>query len=317
MPSAVVTEVQSVGAQLAGIDPRLALLALALHVTNHLLRSAAWRNVLAAAYPGKRVPLGRVAAAYASGVALNAVAPARGGDAAKLVLARAAIPGSSVPAIAATMSVLVLFDLVAATVLVVAIGLTGAVPLAPSAPSFAGAPAWVATHVAAGLAIALALGALAWVLVHHLRPRLATLWQRVRQGGAILRTPARYAWAVALPQTLAWGCRVGVVLCLLAAFGLPASVPVAGVVMVLTGASTLVPLTPGGVGTQQVMLAFALSQTASAAAVVSFSLGMQAGVTAVNALLGVVAAMAICRTHRPIAAVRDGLRLVRAGQSAA
>jgi uncharacterized membrane protein YbhN (UPF0104 family) len=89
------------------------------------------------------------------------------------------------------------------------------------------------------------------------------------------------------------------------------------VVMVLTGASTLVPLTPGGVGTQQVMLAFALSQTASAAAVVSFSLGMQAGVTAVNALLGVVAAMAICRTHRPIAAVRDGLRLVRAGQSAA
>ena len=49
--------------------------------------------------------------------------------------------------------------------------------------------------------------------------------------------------------------------------------------MVVTGASTVVPLTPGGAGTQQVLLAVTLSQTASAAAVVSFSLAMQASVT--------------------------------------
>ena len=49
--------------------------------------------------------------------------------------------------------------------------------------------------------------------------------------------------------------------------------------MVVGGASTIVPLTPGGAGTQQVLLAVALSQTASAAAVVSFSLAMQASVT--------------------------------------
>ena len=72
------------------------------------------------------------------------------------------------------------------------------------------------------------------------------------------------------------------VLCLLAGFGLPASIPVAGIVMVMAGASTLIPLAPGGAGAQQIMVAFALSQTASAAAVVSFSVGMQAGVTAVN-----------------------------------
>ena len=36
---------------------------------------------------------------------------------------------------------------------------------------------------------------------------------------------------------------VGVVLCLLAGFGLPASVPTAAVVMILCGAATLVPLT--------------------------------------------------------------------------
>jgi hypothetical protein len=105
-------------------------------------------------------------------------------------------------------------------------------------------------------------------------------------------------------------------MCLLAAFGLPASVGVAAVVMIVTGASTIVPLTPGGAGTQQVMLAFALSSAASATAVVSFSLGMQAAITAVNALLGVAAAMAMFRTLRPAAAIRAGLRAARADAAA-
>ena len=82
--------------------------------------------------------------------------------------------------------------------------------------------------------------------------------------------------------------------------------------MILCGASTLVPLTPGGAGTQQVMVALALSQTASAAAVVSFSVGMQAGVTAVNALLGLAGAMAAFRTLRPLSAMRGALAAARA-----
>jgi hypothetical protein len=44
---------------------------------------------------------------------LNAVLPGRGGDAAKVMLARARVAGSSVPTIAAIMSVIVLFDMVA------------------------------------------------------------------------------------------------------------------------------------------------------------------------------------------------------------
>ena len=63
----------------------------------------------------------------AIGVALNAVLPGRGGDAAKVLLARTRVPGSTVPTIAATMSVIVLFDMVAATLLVLVVGLTGAV----------------------------------------------------------------------------------------------------------------------------------------------------------------------------------------------
>jgi uncharacterized protein (TIRG00374 family) len=146
--------------------------------------------------------------------------------------------------------------------------------------------------------------------------RLRTLRRHVAQGGAILKTPRRYARQVVLVQAGAWTCRIAVVFFLLAAFGLPASVPTAGLVMVVAGLSTLVPLTPGGAGTQQVMLAYALHQTVAAAAAVSFSLGMQAGVTVVNALLGVAAAMVAFRTLRPLIAVRSGLGLLRARSAA-
>ncbi len=289
--------------RLAGADPRLAALALLLHVTNHVLRSLAWRGVLAAAYPEREVPFIRVLTGYAAGVAVNAVAPARGGDAVKVGLVRAAIPGSSLATVAATMSVLVALDVLIGTLLVVALGLTGAVPL--DAGAAFGRLGTAAPLLAGALAVAGVLG-------YFLRNRVRVLFGRLRQGGAVLRTPGPYLHAVALPQVAAWCCRVGVVLCLLAAFGLPATVALAALVMVVGGASTIVPITPGGAGTQQVLLAVALSQTASAAAVVSFSVAMQASVTLVNALLGVAAAMAVCRTARPIRAVRTALAGARA-----
>jgi uncharacterized membrane protein YbhN (UPF0104 family) len=265
--------------------------------------SRAWRNVLAAAYPERRVRLLYVGAAYAIGVALNAVLPGRGGDAAKVVLVRSRIPGSSVPMFAATMSVIVLFDMVAATLLVLVVCLTGAVPFAPSLP----APSAVAVLAAVLVVLVVVVGALT---APRLASRLRTLRRRIAQGGAILRTPRRYARQVVLVQAGAWTCRIAVVFFLLAAFQLPASIPTAGLVMVVAGLSTLVPLTPGGAGTQQAMLAYALRQTASAAGAVSFSVGMQAGVTVVNALLGVVAAMVAFRTLRPLTAARSGLNLL-------
>ena len=87
------TVLESVVDRLAGADPRLVVIALVLHVANHLLRSVAWRGVLAAAYPERRIPLLPVLSGYAAGVALNAVAPARGGDALKVGLVRTAVPG--------------------------------------------------------------------------------------------------------------------------------------------------------------------------------------------------------------------------------
>jgi uncharacterized membrane protein YbhN (UPF0104 family) len=304
---AVLGAVADVGQRLGRVDLRLALVALAFHLANHALRSVAWRNVLAAAYPSRRVRLLDVGAAYAIGVALNGVIPGRGGDAVKVALLRLRVPESRVATVAASMSVVVLFDTIAATLLVLVVCATGALPFAAPSPGLA--IAWLQSHAVIAAGLGLALGAVATLLVRRLSRQLRTLAHATAQGGAILRTPRRYARDVVLVQAGAWGCRIAVVFFLLAAFGLPASLPTAALVMVASGLSTVVPLTPGGTGTQQVLLTYALAQTASAAASISFSVGMQAGITAVNAVLGVAAAMVAFRTLRPLTALRSGLAL--------
>jgi uncharacterized membrane protein YbhN (UPF0104 family) len=120
---------------------------------------------------------------------------------------------------------------------------------------------------------------------------------------AVLRTPGRYLLTVVPFQLAAWACRVGVVFLVLGAFGIHAGLATAAVVVVLNGASTAVPV-PGGAGAQQVLATYALQGIVSTAAAVSFSLGMQVGVTVVNTTVGLVALMLVFRTLRPVAAMR-------------
>jgi hypothetical protein len=88
---------------------------------------------------------------------------------------------------------------------------------------------------------------------------------------------------------------------MLAAFGVPATLPIAGLVVVASGMSTLVPATPGGAGAQQLLVVVALQQVASAASALSFSIGMQVGVTLVNTAIGILAMTLVFRTMRPAA----------------
>lgn len=297
--------------RLGQVDLRLVLVAVMLQVLNHALRATAWRGVLVAAYPAERVPIVGIGTAYATGVALNAYMPARGGDVAKAVLVRARIPGSSVPTIVASMAVISLFDAVVGATIIAMAFLLGLVPqLSP--PSMPALLDFVWGHAALIVPAASALFALAWLAARRFSGRLILLVERIRLGGAILQTPARWVRTVAVAQLGAWGCRVGVISASLAAFGIEATLGTALVVLVLGGLSTFVPV-PGGAGSQQALVALALQATASTAAAVSFSLSMQMSVTALNTLIGVVAAMVMFRTLRPGAAVRSGLALVRAG----
>jgi uncharacterized membrane protein YbhN (UPF0104 family) len=124
---------------------------------------------------------------------------------------------------------------------------------------------------------------------------------------AILATPRVYLRRVVPYQAGAWVCRLGVAFAMLAAFGVAATIPIAGLVVVAGGMSTLVPATPGGAGTQQLFTVVALAQVASAASALSFSIGLQVGVTLVNTLVGLLALTLVFGTLRP-AAIRAGLR---------
>ena len=281
------------------LDPRFLALALAFQLVNLGLRGVAWRNVLAAAYRGRHVPVVSVVAAYTAGVALNAVMPARGGEAAKVLLVRTRIPGSSVATIAASSSVLLILDTVLGIALVSGAAALGVLPI-PPLPSVP----WPAL-----LALVPVL-AVAAVLARRFAPRLRGVGHQLRQGVAILGTPGAYARRVAAPQAAAWLCRVGVAASLLAAFGLSAPLTAAALVVVAGGLSTAVP-TPGGVGTQQALVVVALHGWVSASGAFSFSVALQLLVTAVNATIGVAAMMLLVRTLRPVAAVRAGFAAAR------
>lgn len=301
-PEALLASADSVLDRLGGLDGRFLAVALALQLANVGLRALAWRNVLVAAYPGTRVPVLGVGCAYAAGAALNGYVPARGGEGLKILLARTRIPGSSIATVAASTTVLVALDAALGSVVLLVAWQFGWTP-APAVPGLP-AGAWAALAL---LAAAAAIG-VALVARRRLGGPLARLVQRIARGFAVLRQPSRYARDVVPAQLAAWACRIGVAFCLLAAFGLPATIQNAVLVVVVGGLSTLVPVTPGGAGTQQVLVAFALHGTVTTAAALSFSAGMQVGITAVNTLVGLTALMVIFRTLRPLEAVRAARR---------
>lgn len=280
------------------LDGRFLALALVLQIGTLAFRALAWRGVLTAAYPRRRIPVFSLGCAYAAGVALNAYLPARGGEAAKVALARAQIPGSSIPTLAASLSVVMLVDALLGGSFVIALWASGVLPSLPALPAIPGlglAPVFFG--VAAAGAVALALVA----------RRFATALRRALDsaalGLAVLRTPTLYLRKVLPFQLAAWACRIGVVYLVLQAFRIDAGLETAALVVVLNGAATAVPV-PGGAGSQQLLATYALQGVISTAGAVSFSLGMQAGVTVTNTLVGLAATMILLRTLRPVAAVR-------------
>jgi hypothetical protein len=287
--------VVAAAASVEQLDGRYLALALGLQLAALALRAFGWRGVLSAAYPDQRIPLVSVGCAYAAGVALNAYLPARGGEGAKVLLARMQIPGSSVPTLAASLSVIMVADAILGALLVVAFWATGALPALPSLPAAGLAP--VALALAGGAAVALAIAA------HRFGAALRRMAASAVRGFAVLRSPSLYVKTVLPFQLGAWACRIGVVYLVLQAFRIDAGLETAALVVVLNGAATAVPV-PGGAGSQQVLATYALQGAISTVGAMAFSLSMQAGVTVVNTLVGVAAAMFLFRTVHPVRAVR-------------
>ncbi|HEX8753053.1 MAG TPA: lysylphosphatidylglycerol synthase transmembrane domain-containing protein [Solirubrobacterales bacterium] len=261
-----------------------------------LARAWAWRNVLRAAYPDKRIPYVPLSAAYLAGAGINAVVPAHAGDVTKVFLVKRQIPGSSYPAVTSSFLVQTVFDTsVGILVLLYALtqGLLPPLPKIPDLPAFeisfwVGHPKTLAI-VTGALLLLTAVGI--YFLAHHVR----RFWARVRQGLAILAQPRRYMRQVAAWQALGWLFRFAAFWFFLEAFGIGGSIGKVMLVMSVQGIANVIPFTPGGAGAQQALLVATLSGP-SRTAVLSFSVGTQIAMAAWSAVLGFAAILLVFRT---------------------
>lgn len=275
--------VEAFGERLAAVAWWPLAIALGFVLLNLLLRTRAWRNIIAAAYPDSRVRWRHAFGAYAAGVAVNKVLPARVGDPVKLMLMHRRVEGATYPTLAATLVAETLVDAVVASALMVGAWRAGLLPVLPDLPELpAFEVSWVADHPwVAGLVAALLLVAVL-VASRHVR----AFWARVRQGLVILTMPVAYLRRVALLQLLGWVCRFASAWFFLEAFHIPPTIEAVVLVQVASSAATLMPATPGGVGPKQALLVIVLAGEAARPDVLAFSVGMEAASAAFSLVVG-------------------------------
>jgi uncharacterized membrane protein YbhN (UPF0104 family) len=270
-----------------------------LHVLKMAARARAWRNVIAEAYPDADVRWRRVFGAYAAGVGVNSILPARGGDVLRLYLARRGIEGSTYPTLGATLLVEAIFDSVVASALLLwalSLGVLPGLDVLPRLPSID----WLwlfhnpeLAWIFGGLLALAVIVAFAFARAHVVAFR-----ERVAQGVVILRRPRRYLRLVVAWQAVDWSLRLATIYCFLRGFGLAADLHNVLLVQVSQSVSTILPLTPAGLGTEQALLLYVFRGTAPIGAVLSFSVGMKAVLIAVNVVVGFTAILLMLRTFR-------------------
>ncbi|HEU4599861.1 MAG TPA: lysylphosphatidylglycerol synthase transmembrane domain-containing protein [Solirubrobacterales bacterium] len=261
-----------------------------------LARAWAWRNVLRAAYPDKRIGFLPLSAAYLAGAGINAIVPAHAGDVTKVFLVKRQIPDSSYPAVTSSFLVQTIFDTtVGVLVLLYAItqGLLPPLPRLPHLPAFE--IAFWAEHPQA---FAIATGALLLSIavgIYLLAHRVRRFWASVRQGVVVLTEPRRYMREVAAWQGIGWLFRFAAFWFFLEAFGIGGSFGNVLLVMSVQAIANVIPLTPGGAGAQQALLVATLGGP-SRTAVLSFSVGTQIAMAAWSAVLGFAAILLVFKT---------------------
>jgi uncharacterized membrane protein YbhN (UPF0104 family) len=275
------------------------LLGVACHLVKLACTSRAWRNVIAAAYPEERVPWPPILGAYVAGVGVNAIVPARGGDVLRVYLAHRAVPASTYTTLASTYVVMALTDSALALVFFVyalTLGVLPGLSLLPDLDSFDFV--WPLTHPreAGGIVFVLLVGALA--LAIWLRPRIDDFRGRFARAFAVLRDPPRYVRTVMVWQLADWFLRLVTIWFFLGAFGIDQTPQNVVLVQVTNSLATLVPISPGGIGTEQAFLVYVFKGKVAGAALLAFSVGMRVTLTVVNAAAGAVALLLTLRTVR-------------------
>ena len=243
-----------------------------------LLTALGWYGILRYAYPGGTTYMG-VLAAYAAGVALNNVVPANMGTFVTLLMYVAIVRGATFPGVLAGYMVQKIFYLLIGTLIYLYLftEVAGSFDF-----QFGNEKDALTSHVVLTLGIIAGGIVLIAMLLRIFWAWVKTMWEKAKDGAAILGDLGAYVKWVLLPQMGGYAAKVGVIIVFLAAYEIPVTF---GSVMSVLGSNqlaNLLSLTPGGVGVNQAFNTFALDSYTDATTATAYSVSQQLITTAFN-----------------------------------
>ena len=254
---------------------------LALQTVQTTLTALAWLFILRAGFPQAEIPYRAILAAYAAGVAMNGFLPANIGTFVSLLMYVALIQGATFPGVLGAMVVQKIFFTIAGTFVYLYLFLSVPGSFSLQLGFFSDHRVAAVLLIVGGIALLVLVGRIFW-------QRLKGLWEKAKQGGAILSRPREYAIRVVLPSFGAWVAKLGVIAVFLAAYSIPVTFHT---VMTVAGGNSLantVSATPGGVGINQAINTASLKDVTDPATAAAYSTGQQLIVTAWNVVLAVL-----------------------------
>jgi uncharacterized protein (TIRG00374 family) len=271
----------AVGDAFSAVEWRWVAAAVGLNLLSVLVRAMAWRTVIVQAMPPPHPGFPLVFSAFSVGLFGNAVLPGRIGELARVAVLTRRLPQQegAWATLLGTVFAHRVFDLVAATALIVFVVATAHIP------------DWAVTSLIVVVAAGVVLFSVAVVSArrHQLSDlggvgAMRKLVRLARHGLGVMREP--YAAALAcFFQILGWTCQLFAVWTAMRAFDIHKPLPAAGLVLVLMNVATIFPLWPGNVGLVQAAIALPLHQYYNVARATGIAYGF--GLQAIEASVGV------------------------------
>ncbi len=273
-------------------------LAIACHIVKLLLRARAWQNIVRAAYPENPPRYRSALGAYAAGVGVNSVVPARGGDVVKLYLLKQRVAGSTYATLTPTLIVETLLDFFVSGAILIWVLSIGVLP-AHEVYSRIPTVDWKFFVSHERFTIVLIAGLLAAALIVFViaRRHYRRFRAHVAQGFAIMHDGRKLFLGVVVPQAISWVFRIACVFFFLQAFHVHATLRNAFLAQAVESLATLFPATPGGAGTKQGLIVYLFrGEAISRSLLLAFSVGMNLALVVTNLVCGLIAIVLMART---------------------
>ena len=285
----VIGWLQDLWTQIKAIPAGYMVAALVFQTGQTLLAGLSYYGILRAAYPGEgQVEFWPIVTAYAVGVAMNNFLPANIGTFATLIMFTAIIPAATFAGAIAAYLVQKIFFTIAGTFVYLYLFLSVPGSFNENLGNISENPVTTILILVGGAFLIVILGRIFWEQVKK-------LWEKAKQGGAILSRPKEYLLRVFLPSSLSWLCKLTVIGIFLAAFAIPVTFES---IMWVTGSGSLantVSVTPGAVGITQATNALALDTCCDVpkSVAVDYSTAQQLITTAWNVLVAIILTVSV------------------------